>query len=184
MARRDPPPALRPLLLRGVEGWAQTRGGAPELREVPFPGIPLILNLGPALAGRWDGRARIRSQPVMGTASSTVRGGGHVDMHRASPDPAGRPPAPRRVHARALEPRSGARRRYCPKPATSTRVCARREGGAIGSTSWTHSSSTVSPIRRPADPGVAWSWHHLYATQGRASDRRACDRSSAGATAA
>ncbi len=39
VARRDPPPHLRPYLLAGVEGWAQTRGAPPHLREVPFAGL-------------------------------------------------------------------------------------------------------------------------------------------------
>jgi len=47
VARRAAHPALRPYLLAEPEGWAQTRGrSTAELREVPFPGIPLILNLG------------------------------------------------------------------------------------------------------------------------------------------
>jgi AraC-like DNA-binding protein len=47
VARRLPAPALRPLLGQALEGWAR-RGttGPRELREVPFPGLPLILNLG------------------------------------------------------------------------------------------------------------------------------------------
>jgi hypothetical protein len=44
MARRDPLPQLRPYLLAGAEGWPQTRGAPPHLREVPFPGVPLILD--------------------------------------------------------------------------------------------------------------------------------------------
>jgi len=46
IARRPAHPALRPLLHAAPEGWAQTRGRASQLREVPFPGVPLILNLG------------------------------------------------------------------------------------------------------------------------------------------
>jgi AraC-like DNA-binding protein len=43
--------ALRPYLLAEPEGWAQLRGpSAATLREVPFPGVPLILNLG----GPWE----------------------------------------------------------------------------------------------------------------------------------
>jgi AraC-like DNA-binding protein len=50
VARRSPLPALRPYVLSSIEGWAQLRGGGTRLREVPFPGVPLILNLGP----RWN----------------------------------------------------------------------------------------------------------------------------------
>ena len=46
VARRRPAPALRPYLVAAPEGWEKTRGSAGSLREVPFPGIPLILNLG------------------------------------------------------------------------------------------------------------------------------------------
>jgi AraC-like DNA-binding protein len=47
IARRLPAPALRPLLGQALEGWAREATTAPrELREVPFPGLPLILNLG------------------------------------------------------------------------------------------------------------------------------------------
>lgn len=48
VAARPAVPALAPYLGRALEGWAQTRGTGASLREVPFPGIPLILNLGSA----------------------------------------------------------------------------------------------------------------------------------------
>ena len=46
VARRAPRAELRPFLLGANEGWAQERGDTRPLREVPFPGVPLILNLG------------------------------------------------------------------------------------------------------------------------------------------
>jgi AraC-like DNA-binding protein len=46
IARRLPQAALRPYVVSQVEGWAHFRGGGMRLREVPFPGIPLIFNLG------------------------------------------------------------------------------------------------------------------------------------------
>jgi len=45
IARHVPSPLLRPFLLGGIEGWAQTNGTMSKLREVPFPGIPLIFCL-------------------------------------------------------------------------------------------------------------------------------------------
>jgi AraC-like DNA-binding protein len=45
VARRLPAPALRPLLGQALEGWAWEGHGATSFREMPFPGIPLILNL-------------------------------------------------------------------------------------------------------------------------------------------
>ena len=38
-------PALRPFLVAPIEGWEQTNGSLGTLREVPFPGVPLILGL-------------------------------------------------------------------------------------------------------------------------------------------
>jgi AraC-like DNA-binding protein len=46
VARRVPGPALRPYLQQTLEGWEQLRGAPAPLREVPFPGVPLIFNLG------------------------------------------------------------------------------------------------------------------------------------------
>jgi AraC-like DNA-binding protein len=46
VAQRPALTALRPYLLSNLEGWTRARGGGVRLREVPFPGVPLILNLG------------------------------------------------------------------------------------------------------------------------------------------
>jgi AraC-like DNA-binding protein len=46
VARRPAPAPLRPYLLADPEGWEQRRGRPAELREVPFPGVPLVFNLG------------------------------------------------------------------------------------------------------------------------------------------
>jgi AraC-like DNA-binding protein len=45
VVRREPPAALRPYLLRTLEGWEQARGPASLMREVPFPGVPVIMGL-------------------------------------------------------------------------------------------------------------------------------------------
>jgi AraC-like DNA-binding protein len=45
VARRLPAPVLRPLLGQALEGWAWEGQAATSFRELPFPGIPLILNL-------------------------------------------------------------------------------------------------------------------------------------------
>jgi len=47
-ARREAMPVLRPFVGAALEGWAQSHGRPSRLREVPFPGVPLILNLGSA----------------------------------------------------------------------------------------------------------------------------------------
>jgi len=46
VARRLPAPALRPLLGQALEGWALEGRQDVSFHELPFPGIPLILNLG------------------------------------------------------------------------------------------------------------------------------------------
>jgi len=43
--RRLPSPSLRPYLLRPIEGWEQSHAAQAQLREVPFPGVPLIFGL-------------------------------------------------------------------------------------------------------------------------------------------
>jgi AraC-like DNA-binding protein len=45
VARRLPAPALRPLLGQALEGWTWEGQAATSFHELPFPGIPLILNL-------------------------------------------------------------------------------------------------------------------------------------------
>jgi AraC-like DNA-binding protein len=46
VARRQPAPALHGLLARALEGWTREGAAAACFRELPFPGVPLILNLG------------------------------------------------------------------------------------------------------------------------------------------
>lgn len=43
--RRLPSPPLRPFLFGSIEGWVQTNATQTQLREVPFPGVPLIFGL-------------------------------------------------------------------------------------------------------------------------------------------
>jgi hypothetical protein len=43
--RHEASPALRSFLLGPIEGWTQAAGSCARLREVPFPGVPLILGL-------------------------------------------------------------------------------------------------------------------------------------------
>jgi AraC-like DNA-binding protein len=46
VARRLPAPSLRPLLGQALEGWTREGPRGASFHELPFPGIPLILNLG------------------------------------------------------------------------------------------------------------------------------------------
>jgi hypothetical protein len=43
--RHTPSPHLRPFLLGSIEGWEQVDSSRPRMREVPFPGVPLIFGL-------------------------------------------------------------------------------------------------------------------------------------------
>jgi AraC-like DNA-binding protein len=47
VARRLPAMPLRPYLQAVPEGWASIGGPSAAMREVPIPGVPVILNLGP-----------------------------------------------------------------------------------------------------------------------------------------
>lgn len=46
VARRIPARELRPLLGQALEGWAREGPSTASYSELPFPGIPLIINLG------------------------------------------------------------------------------------------------------------------------------------------
>jgi AraC-like DNA-binding protein len=79
VARRAPLPELRRYLTSELEGWHQTRGRAGLLREVPFPGVPLILNLGApwqVASGRTPGSPQSHDSFVAGlhTVPSLVEG--------------------------------------------------------------------------------------------------------------
>jgi AraC-like DNA-binding protein len=45
VVRQLPSQRLRPYLLSPLDGWTQTHGSQTKLREVPFPGVPLIFGL-------------------------------------------------------------------------------------------------------------------------------------------
>jgi AraC-like DNA-binding protein len=162
VARRDPPAGLRGLLLGSIEGWAQTRGLASEMREVPFPGIPLILNLG----APWevDSGAIESFVAGLGTSSSTVRGAATwacVEL-RLTPLGAyrmfGVPMSDLTNRAVALDDLV---------PEASDLDAPLRD--AVG---WTERFDLVDEFllrrlasSRPIRPEIEWSWHHLYSTR-------------------
>jgi AraC-like DNA-binding protein len=171
VARRAPSPALRPFLLGALEGWDQARGPAMDLREVPFPGVPLIVNLGPPfevadpgaglarrdsfLAGMHDAASLVRGAPTWACVELRLTPLGArrllgLPMHEL---------ANRTVPLEDLVPRA---------EELSTRL---RESG-----SWQERFDLVEAFlaRRLADAveppaGVAWTWQRLSVTGGRAS---------------
>lgn len=165
IARRDPPPALRSCLVGPIEGWMQTRGETSELREVPFPGVPVILNLG----SPWevDDRSLESFAAGLGTVPSTVRGASTwacIEL-RLTPQGAYRLLG---VPMHELTNQAVELEHLVPK----ARSLQERLWDARG---WTERFDLADAFllrllagSRPPDPGVAWSWDHLYATRGRA----------------
>src|SRR6185437_15273532 len=141
VARRDSLPQLRPYLLAGAEGWTQTRGAPPHLREVPFPGVPLILNLG----APWQieeagvdrptplGAHRLLGVPMSELTNQTV------ELEQVLPQ------------TRELGERLREARRWSERFDLVDSFLTRRLADS-----------------RPTHPGIEWSWHHLYNTHGRA----------------
>ena len=166
LARRDPPPELRSCLFRSMEGWRQTRGVATELREVPFPGIPLIFNLGPA----WeiDGRGIESFVAGLGTAPSIVRGAATWACIELRLTPHG-------AHRLLGVPMSELTNRAI-ELETLVPEARELEERMRDTPGWAARFDLVDAflLRRHADsprmhPGIEWSWHHLNATRGRAS---------------
>ena len=173
VARRAPSPALRPYLLRSLEGWEQARGPAPLLREVPFPGVPLILNLDAPWAIADPGaRPAPRDSFVAGmhAAATLVQGAPSwacielrltpLGAHRLL----GRP-----MHE--LTNRTVELDDVLPRPRADELTARLRE-----TASWSERFDLVEAFLAcrladslPPSPGVEWSWHRLRRTGGRAS---------------
>jgi AraC-like DNA-binding protein len=171
IARRSPTPALTPYLLGAVEGWEQARGPASLLREVPFPGVPLILNLGtpwevadpgagPALrdsfvAGMHAAPTLVRSAPSWACIELRLTPlGAHRLLRRPMHELTNQT-----VELDDVLPRAG-------------ELTSRLRDTAA----WGERFDLVEAflVRRLADslppsPGVEWSWHRLRLTGGRAS---------------
>jgi AraC-like DNA-binding protein len=171
VVRRELSAELRPYLLGTPEGWTQVRGEPTSLREVPFPGVPMILNLdtpweiedpGTGPERRDSFVAGMHAAPTIVRAASSwscielrfTPLGAHrllgLPMHEL---------ANRTVELDDLLPKAGE---------LSTRL---RE-----SQSWAETFDLVEAflVSRLADsvppsPGVEWSWHRLRRTGGRAS---------------
>ena len=172
VARRDPLPQLRPYLLAGAEGWAQTRGAAPHLREVPFPGVPLILNLGASWQiedARVDRTTRRLQSFVAGlsTAPAIVQGADAWACVELRLTPLG-------AHRLLGVPMSELANQTVEleQVLPQTRELGERLREARR---WSQRFDLVDSFltrrladSRPTHPGIEWSWHHLYNTHGRA----------------
>jgi AraC-like DNA-binding protein len=164
VARRESSEALRPLLLCDPEGWAQTRGRASELREVPFPGVPLILNLGTP----WevDGERHVDSFTAgMGTRPSTIRGEATWACLELRLTPQGA----HRLFGIAMHELAN----EAVELALLVPEARELEGRLREARGWAERFDLVDAFllrrlaeSRPADPAIAWSWHHLYETKG------------------
>jgi AraC-like DNA-binding protein len=171
VARRAPAVALRPYLLGTPEGWEQT-GVQASLREVPFPGVPLILNLGTPWQIEDPGsRPERRNSFVAGmhAAPSLVQAG---DRTWAC------------IELR-LTPLGAHRLLGLPMHELANRTIeledllpdARELTARLSDTrSWIERFDLVEAflLRRladsvPSSPGIEWSWHRLCRTGGRAS---------------
>jgi AraC-like DNA-binding protein len=170
VARRLPSPALRPYLLAAPEGWEQRRGHEVRLREVPIPGIPLILGLGaPWTVEDPDGRAEPHDSFVAGmhTRPALVSG----------------PSAWACIELR-LTPLGAHRLLGLPMHELANRTieldevlpaAAELAERLRAMSSWPQRFDLVESFltRRlvgsdPPSSGVEWSWHHLRRTYGRA----------------
>jgi AraC-like DNA-binding protein len=172
VASREPRPQLLPFLLGGPEGWAQLRGETRPLREVPFPGVPVILNLGPpweiedpgAPSERRDSFvAGLHARPTIVSAGAS--GWSCIELRLT-------PLGAHRVFGLAMNEltnRSVDLEDVLPGAGELT-------GRLRDVASWAERFDLVESflLRRlaessPPAPEVAWSWHRLRRTGGRAS---------------
>ena len=175
VARRAAHPALRPYLLAEPEGWAQTRGSATnELREVPFPGVPLILNL----AAEWTvGSDRYDSFLAgLSTRPTFVRGSDRWACIELRLTPLGT----HRLLGMAMDELANQTVELADVLPGARELTARlREAEA-----WSERFDLVESflVRRllestPPSPAVEWSWAHLRSTGGGIPIRKLADES-------
>jgi AraC-like DNA-binding protein len=171
VARRAPAPALRPYVFRDVEGWAQARGAPPHLRELPFPGIPLVLNLGAPWEVGGTERAPSRFDSFvagLSTAPTLVRGAPAWACIELRLTPLG-------AHRLLGIPMSDLTARtveledlLAGAPELAARLREARR--------WSERFDLVESVltrrlaaARPLHPGIEWSWSRLCETNGGAS---------------
>jgi AraC-like DNA-binding protein len=170
IARHVPPAPLAPHVTGAIEGWEQTDGPRSHLREVPIPGVPVIVNLGSKWDIETDGRTVALDSFTGGLSTSPAI------VHGASSWAC--------VELR-LTP-LGARRLFGWPMHELTNMTVALEDVVPGtrqlvdrvreSPSWSDRFGLVDAfllrrLSRSADPPpeIAWSWERLHASQGRAS---------------
>jgi AraC-like DNA-binding protein len=164
VVHRAPHQALRPYLHGPLEGWRQADGGATTLREVPFPGVPLILGL----EGGWEiDRAGRRHSFVAGLhdVPTFVRGEPSWTCIELRLTPLG---AHRLVQVPMHELRNRSLELYELLPAAGELVERLHEA-----TSWETRFDLLEDFladrfaeSAPASPEVEWSWQRLVGTRG------------------
>jgi AraC-like DNA-binding protein len=172
VARRPALNALRPYLLSNLEGWAHVHGGGTRLREVPFPGVPLILNLGPPWNIEDDGvpgSKRPHDSFLAGlyTTPTVVEGGDSWACIELRLTPLGA----RRLLGRPMHEltnRTLDLEELLPRGGDVT-------GRLREASSWSERFDLVESflVRRLADsaptsPAIEWSWRRLRLSHGRA----------------
>jgi hypothetical protein len=145
VARRLPAPTLRPLLGQALEGWTLDGPHAASFHELPFPGIPLILNLGsPWLV---EGASFDSFLAGLHTRPSRVTGGRAFSCLELRLTPLGA----RRLLGLPLHElanRTHALEELLPVWERSRRACDRRTPGTSASISSRPSSRSGWPTRR------------------------------------
>jgi AraC-like DNA-binding protein len=172
VARRPALNALRPYLLSNLEGWAHVRGGGTRLREVPFPGVPLILNLGPPWNIETDGvpgskRPHDSFLAGLHTTPTVVEGGDSWACIELRLTPLGA----RRLLGRPMHELTNWTldlEELLPRTGDVT-------GRLRAASSWSERFDLVESflVRRLADsaptsPAIEWSWRRLRLSHGRA----------------
>jgi AraC-like DNA-binding protein len=178
VARGAVPAHLRPYLLGSAEGWSQTSGTTLTLREVPFPGVPLILNLGEpwevddAAGSSW---LRVDSFVAgLSTSASLVRGADSWACIEVRMTPLGA----RRLLGLPMSELTGRTVELADVlPETSELGERLREAEEWGDRFALLEAFLTARFTdsRPTLPEIDWSWQHLYRSSGQAPIGRLAD---------
>src|SRR5262249_44206470 len=170
VVRRTPPAPARAYVAGMIEGWEQSVASTVRMREVPIPGVPLIVNLG----APWEIESAGRTEEYdsftggLSTAPAFVRGGASWSCVELRLTPIGA----RRLFGWPMHELSNttvALEDFLPE----ARELVER---VRDSSSWSDRFDLVDAflvrrLSRSADPPpeLAWSWQRLHASHGCAS---------------